>query len=90
MLVRLLALLLAFAAPAAAQLLPSAERARKAGCQFGLYNHGGWAGEPENMVAVCKAVDLPNVGIVYNQHHGHDHVDRFAAALAAPRPHKES
>ncbi len=76
---------------AAAQLLPSVERARKAGCQFGLYNHGGWGGEPENMVAICKLLrtkhSATNVGIIYNQHHGHDHVDRFAAALAAMKPH---
>ncbi len=76
---------------AAAQLLPSVERARKAGCQFGLYNHGGWGGEPENMVAICELLrtkhGATNIGIIYNQHHGHDHVDRFAAALAAMKPH---
>lgn len=76
---------------AAAQLLPSVERARKAGCQFGLYNHGGWGGEPENMVAICELLrtkhGATNVGLIYNQHHGHDHVDRFAAALAAMKPH---
>ena len=76
---------------AAAQLLPAAERARQAGCQFGLYNHGGWGGEPENMVAICELLrtkhGATNVGIIYNQHHGHDHVDRFAAALAAMKPY---
>ena len=76
---------------AAAQLLPAVQRAGKAGSQFGLYNHGGWGGEPENMVAICELLrtkhGATNVGIVYNQHHGHDHVDRFAMALAAMRPH---
>ncbi len=76
---------------AAAQILSSAERARKAGSQLGLYNHGGWGGEPENMVAVCEQLrtkhSATNVGIIYNLHHGHDHVDRFAAALAAMKPH---
>ena len=76
---------------AAAQLLPSVERARKAGCQFGLYNHGGWGGEPESMAAICELLrtkhGATNVGLIYNQHHGHDHVDRFAAALAAMKPH---
>ncbi|NDC64677.1 MAG: sugar phosphate isomerase/epimerase, partial [Planctomycetia bacterium] len=37
--------------------------------------------------AVCKAVALPNVGIVYNQHHGHDHLPRFREALATMLPH---
>lgn len=76
---------------AAAQIRPRVERARELGCQFGLYNHGNWGGEPENLVAVCEYLrekhGLGNVGIVYNLHHGHAHVDRFAAALAAMKPH---
>jgi hypothetical protein len=39
------------------------------------------------MVAVCEAVNLPNVGLVYNQHHGHDHLPRFKEALAKMLPH---
>ena len=72
---------------AADALRPTAEAAAKAGCSVAIYNHGGWGGEPENMVAVCEAVNLPNVGIVYNQHHGHDHLPRFAEALAKMLPH---
>jgi hypothetical protein len=76
---------------AAAQLLPVVERTRKSGCPLGLYNHGGWGGEPENLVAVCDTLrrqhGASHVGIVYNQHHGHSHVDRFAAALAAMQPY---
>jgi len=72
---------------AADRLRPLAETLAKAGCRLSIYNHGGWGGEPENMVAVCEAIGLPNVGIVYNQHHGHDHVPRFAEALAAMLPH---
>jgi hypothetical protein len=76
---------------AAAQLLPSVQRAGKASCQLGLYNHGGWGGEPENMVAVCELLKTKhgatNVGLIYNQHHGHDHVDGFAVALGAMKPH---
>jgi hypothetical protein len=60
---------------AAEQLLPRVERSRALGCSFGLYNHGGWGGEPENLVAVCEYLrkhhDAKHVGIVYNQHHGH-------------------
>ncbi|MFO0903977.1 MAG: c-type cytochrome [Pirellulales bacterium] len=72
-------------------LLPAVERTRRAGCKLGLYNHGGWGGEPENLVAVCRALreqhDAAHVGIVYNLHHGHDHLDRFPAALAAMKPY---
>jgi sugar phosphate isomerase/epimerase len=56
-------------------------------CKVGLYNHGGWFGEPENQVAIVKALDAANVGIVYNLHHGHDHVGRFAEILARLKPH---
>ncbi|MGB8853089.1 MAG: TIM barrel protein [Pirellulales bacterium] len=72
---------------AADRLRPLAEMLGKAGCRLSIYNHGGWAGEPENMVAICEAVNLPNVGIVYNQHHGHDHLPRFAEALVKMLPH---
>ena len=78
-------------AAAAARLLPAVKRARELGSRFGLYNHGGWGGEPENLVAVCehlrRAHGAGHVGIVYNFHHGHTHVDRLQAALAAMKPH---
>jgi len=72
---------------AANSLRALAETLAKAGCRLSIYNHGGWGGEPENMVAVCEAVNLPNVGIVYNQHHGHAHLPRFKEVLAAMLPH---
>jgi len=72
---------------AAEALRPLAETLAKAGCRVSIYNHGGWGGEPENMVAVCEALAMPNVGIVYNQHHGHSHLPRFKEALAKMLPH---
>ena len=76
---------------AAESLLPILAKAKAIGSQVGIYNHGGWGGEPENLVAVCEHLrrhhGASHVGIVYNQHHGHAHVDRFAAALAAMRPY---
>ena len=39
------------------------------------------------MVAVCEALKLPNVGIVYNLHHGHADLPRFKEALEAMLPH---
>lgn len=72
---------------AANALRPLAETLAKAGCRVSIYNHGGWGGEPENMVAVCEELKMPNVGIVYNQHHGHDHLPRFKEALDAMLPH---
>lgn len=76
---------------AIATLLPILQRAKKIGSRVGIYNHGGWGGEPENMVAVCQALiqqhDIDNVGIVYNLHHSHSHLDRLPSALHAMLPH---
>jgi quinoprotein glucose dehydrogenase len=74
-------------AAAAERLRPIAAEAAKIGCTVGLYNHGGWFGEPENQLAVIERLKLPNVGIVYNLHHGHDHLDRFKPALERMKPH---
>jgi sugar phosphate isomerase/epimerase len=64
--------------------------AKAIGSTVGLYNHGGWFGEPENQIAIIehlKRDGLTNVGIVYNQHHGHDHLDRFEDLLAKMKPY---
>ncbi len=69
---------------------PICEAAAPLGCRVGIYNHGGWGGEPENMVAVAeamKAQGITNFGIVYNLHHGHSHLDRFQKALSKMVPH---
>lgn len=71
----------------AARIRPIAEAAAEIGCSVGLYNHGGWFGEPENQIAIIKALQLPNVGIVYNLHHGHGHVERFSALMETMLPY---
>ena len=68
-------------------LRPVAEAAAKFGCSVALYNHGGWFGEPENQLAILDVLRLPNVGIVYNLHHGHDHLDRFPDLLHKMKPY---
>ena len=75
---------------AAAKLRPLADAAGKIGCSLALYNHGGWFGEPENQIAIIehlKAQGVSNVGMVYNLHHGHDHLDRFPELLAKTKPY---
>ncbi len=69
------------------RLRPIAEAAAAQSCTVGLYNHGGWFGEPENQLAILAELKLPNVGIVYNLHHGHAHLDRFPELLAKMLPH---
>lgn len=71
----------------ATRIRPIAEAAAEIGCTVGLYNHGGWFGEPENQIKIIEALQLPNVGIVYNLHHGHDHVERFASLMETMLPY---
>lgn len=66
---------------------PIAEEAAKIGCTVALYNHGGWFGEPENQIAIIEELKLKNVGLVYNLHHGHDHLDRLPELLKKMKPH---
>ena len=71
----------------AARIRPIAEAAAKVGCKVALYNHGGWFGEPENQIAIIKELNRTDVGIVYNQHHGHDHLGRFPELLKTMKPY---
>jgi hypothetical protein len=69
---------------------PIARQAAKIGSIVALYNHGGWFGEPENQIAIIgrlKREGVANLGIVYNFHHGHDHLDRFPELLAMMKPY---
>lgn len=74
---------------AAEQMLPLVDKTRELGLQLGLYNHGGWNGEPANMAAVCRYLrehhDGAHVGVVYNFHHGHAHAANFAEHWEAMR-----
>ncbi len=67
-----------------------AEEAAAIGCTVGLYGHGGWFGEPENQILILerlRAQGITNLGLVYNQHHGHGHIDRFAELLGKMKPY---
>lgn len=74
----------------AARIRPIAEAAARLGCKVGLYNHGGWFGEPDNQLAILEQLasqGVRNVGIVYNFHHGHDHLESFAYFWPRIQPH---
>ena len=77
-------------AAAVAELTPLARRTADLGCPLGLYNHGGWGGEPANLVAVCEGLrraGFSHVGVVYNLHHGHGHIADWPDVLRALRPY---
>src|SRR5439155_25713447 len=49
-----------------------------------------WFGEPENQIAIIhrlNAAGVKNLGIVYNLHHGHEHVARFPELLRIMLPY---
>jgi sugar phosphate isomerase/epimerase len=63
------------------------ERAAETGSRVALYNHGGWFGEPENEVRIIQALPGREIGIVYNFHHGHEHIARFESVVKTIRPY---
>lgn len=75
---------------AAKSLAGVAKWTAEIGCKLALYNHGGWGGEPANMVAVCerlRELGFDHVGIVYNWHHGHGHIADWARSLSMMKPY---
>jgi hypothetical protein len=76
-------------ARAAATIEPLARLAVDHGMTVGLYNHMGWFGEPEHQVDIADALaerGLEIVGLVYQQHHGHAHLDRWEELWPAIAP----
>jgi len=75
---------------AADTLLDLAEQTKSLGCKLGLYNHGRWGGEPDNLVAVAEELHsrgFKHVGIVYNWHHGHGHIEDWEESLKKMQPY---
>lgn len=64
-----------------------ATKAKEFNSRVALYNHGGWFGDPENQIKIIKATGMDNVGIVYNLHHGHEHLDHFDVMLETMLPY---
>lgn len=76
-----------------ARVRPIVQAAARLGCVVGLYNHGGWFGDPDNQIAILKrlrAERLENVRLIYNFHHGHDHLTDFAARWSRMAPYVDT
>ncbi|MFV0337414.1 MAG: TIM barrel protein [Chthoniobacterales bacterium] len=72
------------------RLRPLVEAASDAGLELGLYNHMHWFGEPENELELMHKFHADghrNVGLVYNFHHAHAHIDRFSEVMEMIKPH---
>ncbi|NIJ55658.1 sugar phosphate isomerase/epimerase family protein [Dyadobacter arcticus] len=64
-----------------------ADKAAEIGCSVGLYNHGGWFGEPENQLEIINYLKKPNIGIVYNLHHAEEQIETFPKFFPKMLPH---
>jgi hypothetical protein len=73
-------------AEAAHRVAILAAELERMGCRLGIYNHGGWSGMPEVMVAIASASGKANVGIVYNFHHAHEHLELMPEAFTLMLP----
>lgn len=73
--------------PAASAVGWVAREAQAIGCSVGIYNHGGWYGEPDNQIAMIRKLKRKNLGIVYNFHHAHEHIDRFGGLFSRMLPY---
>lgn len=47
------------------------------GCKVGLYNHGGWFGDPDNLVKIIHSLPGREIGIIFNFHHAHEFINDF-------------
>jgi hypothetical protein len=63
------------------------QRAEEIGCTLALYNHGGWFGEPENLIRIIEAIGSNKIRIVYNFHHGHHRIDHFREDFTRMMPY---
>ncbi len=75
---------------AADHLEPLAKLAGDHGMCVLLTNETGFFGEPRNLVALVEALSergLNNVGLAYQQQHGHAHIANFAEHFSLMQPH---
>jgi hypothetical protein len=63
------------------------QRAEEIGCTLALYNHGGWFGEPENLIRIIEAIGSDKIRIVYNFHHGHHRIGHFREDFVRMMPY---
>ena len=64
-----------------------ADKAAEISCKVGVYNHGGWYGDPENQLQLIRYVNKSNIGIVYNFHHAESDLETFPTFYPKILPH---
>lgn len=63
------------------------QKASEIGCKIELYNHGGWFGDPKNMIEIIEALPDLNLEIVYNFHHAHLDLDGYEQVIRMISPY---
>lgn len=63
------------------------DKAEKHGCTVGLYNHGGWFGNPDNQVKIIEALPEKKLGIIFNFHHAHEMLDEYPEMVEKMMPY---
>ncbi len=63
------------------------DEATKRGCKIGLYNHGGWFGNPDNLVKIIEMLPGKEIGIIFNFHHAHDLLANYDEMVKNMMPH---
>jgi sugar phosphate isomerase/epimerase len=61
--------------------------AAPSGGKIGLYNHGGWFGDPVNEVRLIKAIPDQNLGIIFNFHHAHELLEAYPELVDTMMPY---
>ena len=74
-------------AKAVAMVSYLSDRAAALGCKVGLYNHGGWFGDPVNQVKLINAMPGKSLGIIFNFHHAHELLDQYPALVDVMLPY---
>ncbi len=63
------------------------DEAENRGSTVGLYNHGGWFGNPDNLVKIVEALPEKEVGIIFNFHHAHEMLDEYPELVENMMPY---
>jgi sugar phosphate isomerase/epimerase len=63
------------------------DEAERLGCKIGLYNHGGWFGNPDNLVKIIEGLPGKEIGVIFNFHHAHDLLVNYEEMVKNMMPH---
>lgn len=72
---------------ASAMISYLSDEAQRLGCKIGMYNHGGWFGNPDNLVKIIETLPGKEIGIIFNFHHAHDLLANYEVMVKNMMPH---